>query len=304
MSSTAAAELATLDATAQAELVRAGGLRGRAGRGGDRADRGAEPDAQRRGRRRCSTRARRRGGPADARAVRRRALPGQGPGRRDRGRAVHRGLALPARQRVHARPPSSSTRLRRAGLVILGKTNTPEFGMAPPASRCCYGPTRNPWDPTARRAVPAADRRPRSRPAWCRWPTATTSAARSATRPRRAGCSASSRPGPATRSGPSTATRSRGWAVEHALTRSVRDSAALLDATSGPDARRPVPGAAAGPAVRRRGRRRSRPAAHRLHRRTPDGELGHPDCVGRLDDAVGAVRRRSATSWSRPTCPA
>ncbi|WP_406141858.1 amidase [Streptomyces sp. NBC_01089] len=41
----------------------------------------------------------------------------------------------------------SVTRLRRAGMISLGKTNTPEFGC------CCYtdndlvGPARNPWNP-------------------------------------------------------------------------------------------------------------------------------------------------------------
>ena len=38
-------------------------------------------------------------------------------------------------------------RLRRAGLVILGKTNTPEFGMAPACESVLFGPARNPWDP-------------------------------------------------------------------------------------------------------------------------------------------------------------
>src|SRR5262249_6591246 len=37
-------------------------------------------------------------------------------------------------------------RLRRAGLVIVGKTNTPEFGMAPACEPVLFGPTRNPWD--------------------------------------------------------------------------------------------------------------------------------------------------------------
>ncbi len=38
-------------------------------------------------------------------------------------------------------------RLRAAGLVILGKTNTPEFGMAPACEPVLFGPTRNPWNP-------------------------------------------------------------------------------------------------------------------------------------------------------------
>src|SRR5205823_10674115 len=37
-------------------------------------------------------------------------------------------------------------RLRRAGVIILGKTNTPEFGMAPTTEPILFGPTRNPWD--------------------------------------------------------------------------------------------------------------------------------------------------------------
>src|SRR5205809_88622 len=36
-------------------------------------------------------------------------------------------------------------RLRRAGLVIVGKTNTPEFGMVPTCEPVLFGPTRNPW---------------------------------------------------------------------------------------------------------------------------------------------------------------
>jgi len=37
-------------------------------------------------------------------------------------------------------------RLRRAGLVITGKTNTPEFGMVPACEPTLFGPTANPWD--------------------------------------------------------------------------------------------------------------------------------------------------------------
>jgi amidase len=37
-------------------------------------------------------------------------------------------------------------RIKKTGLIIIGKTNTPEFGLMPTTEPRLFGPSRNPWD--------------------------------------------------------------------------------------------------------------------------------------------------------------
>jgi Asp-tRNA(Asn)/Glu-tRNA(Gln) amidotransferase A subunit family amidase len=127
------------------------------------------------------------------------------------------------------------TRYKAAGLVTVGRTNTPEFGLNPSTESVFLGPARNPWDPArsaggssggsgaavASRMVPIAHgsdgggsiRIPSSccgvfgmKPSRGRMPT-----------------------------GPLMGEIWEGFATNHALSLSVRDNAALLDATSDPE---------------------------------------------------------------------
>jgi len=126
-------------------------------------------------------------------------------------------------------------RLRRAGLIIVGKTNTPEFGILPTTEPRLFGPTRNPWN-------------------LGRTPGGSSGGSAAAVAAGMVAMAHANDGGGSIRIPASCCglfglkpTRGRnplgphygdifsGFAVEHAVTRSVRDSAALLDATAGPD---------------------------------------------------------------------
>ena len=127
------------------------------------------------------------------------------------------------------------TRWKRAGVLILGKTNTPEFGLTPYTEPGAFGATRNPWDTSrtpggssggsgaavAARMVPLASGGDGG--GSIRIPAAACGIfGLKPTRGR-------------TPTGPQFGEIWRGLAIEHVLTRSVRDSAAMLDATHGED---------------------------------------------------------------------
>ena len=55
--------------------------------------------------------------------------------------------SVPFRNHVARRDSTQVARLRRAGAIALGKTNTPEFGYTAFTKNRLFGTTRNPWNP-------------------------------------------------------------------------------------------------------------------------------------------------------------
>lgn len=127
------------------------------------------------------------------------------------------------------------SRYKRAGLVILGKTNTPEYGIMPTTEPVFFGPTRNPWDTT--RATGGSSGGSAAAVASGMVPFAHGNDGGGSIRIPASCCGLFGLKPTRARNplGPNFGDMFSGLVAEHALTRSVRDSAALLDATSGPD---------------------------------------------------------------------
>jgi len=177
-------------------------------------------------------------------------------------------------------------RLRRAGLVVLGRTNTPEFGMVPTCEPRLHGPTRNPWD--LQRSTSGSSGGSAAAVAARMVPMAHGNDLGGSLRFPAAACGLFGLKPTRARNplGPEYGDAVGGWAVEHALTVSVRDSAALLDATAGPAPGDPYPAPpAARPFAAEVG---ADPGRLRIAytARLPGGGRGHPACVRALDDAV------------------
>ncbi|MBU2490125.1 MAG: amidase [Proteobacteria bacterium] len=126
-------------------------------------------------------------------------------------------------------------RYKRAGLVILGKTNTPEFGLLPTTEPRAHGPCKNPWDPGRTTGGSSGG----SAAAVAAGMTAMAHAndGGGSIRIPASCCGLFGLKPTRARNplGPDFGDLMGGLVCEHAVTRSVRDSAALLDATAGPD---------------------------------------------------------------------
>jgi amidase len=126
-------------------------------------------------------------------------------------------------------------RHKKAGLVILGKTNTPEYGLLPTTEPHAFGPTRNPWN--TNHSTGGSSGGSAAAVASGMVPFAHGNDGGGSIRIPASCCGLFGLKPTRARNpmGPDVGDALGGLVVEHALTRSVRDSAALLDATSGPD---------------------------------------------------------------------
>lgn len=126
-------------------------------------------------------------------------------------------------------------RYKRAGLIIVGKTNTPEFGILPTTEPKLFGATRNPWD--TGRATGGSSGGSAAAVAAGIVPMAHANDGGGSIRIPASCCGVFGLKPTRARNplGPHFGDLFSGLICEHAVTRSVRDSAALLDATAGYD---------------------------------------------------------------------
>ena len=181
-------------------------------------------------------------------------------------------------------------RYKRAGLIVVGKTNTPEFGILPTTEPELHGATRNPWDVT--RTPGGSSGGSAAAVAAGLTPFAHANDGGGSIRIPASCCGLFGLKPTRARNplGPHYGDLFNGLIAEHAVTRSVRDSAALLDATAGYDPGDPY--CAPAPA---------RPFAQEVGAALQDkgGKLRiafstqpssgvpvHPDCVAAAQDAA------------------
>lgn len=139
------------------------------------------------------------------------------------------------RDYIPSRDSELVKRYKQAGLVILGKTNLPEFGLLGITEPELHGPTRNPWNtdhtPGGSSGGSAAA------VASGMVPLASASDGAGSIRIPASCCGLFGLKVTRGRTpnGPAHGRTWEGAVVEHVISRTVRDSAAILDATHGPD---------------------------------------------------------------------
>ncbi len=202
------------------------------------------------------------------------------------GTPLSEGSAMLAGHYVSPQDSELVRRYREAGLIILGKTNTPEFALMPTTEPRQFGPCRNPWDTgmttggssggsaAAVAAGMVAAAHANDGGGSIRVPSSCCGVV--GLKPSRGRNSFA----------PHYGDVASGLLCEHVVTRSVRDSATILDATAGP-----LPGDPYHPVLPERpfseeiGRA---PGRLRIGLGTTalNGVAAHPDCVAAAESAA------------------
>jgi amidase len=154
--------------------------------------------------------------------------------------AAYRGVPMTAGSNFlrDFKPDQDNTLVKRykhAGLVVIGKTNTSEFGILPTTEPRLFGPTRNPWD--ASRMTGGSSGGAAAAVASGMVAMAHANDGGGSIRVPASCCGVFGLKPTRARTplGPYFGDLMNGLVAEHAVTRSVRDCAVLLDATSGYD---------------------------------------------------------------------
>jgi amidase len=181
-------------------------------------------------------------------------------------------------------------RLKRAGLIFVGKTNTPEFGILPTTEPHFFGPSRNPWD--TGRTTGGSSGGSAAAVAAGMVPFAHANDGGGSIRIPASCCGLFGLKPTRARNplGPDLGDMMSGLVAEHAVTRSVRDSAALLDATAGPEVGDPYwAPPPARPFLKEVG---ADPGQLKIAftTETGTGEKLHPDCIDAVRDAAALCK--------------
>jgi amidase len=178
------------------------------------------------------------------------------------------------------------SRLKRAGLIVIGKSNTPEYGILPTTEPELFGPSRNPWDTS--RTTGGSSGGSAAAVAAGLVPMAHAGDGGGSIRIPASCCGLFGLKPTRGRNplGPDYGDMFSGLIAEHAVTRSVRESAALLDATCGPDVGDPY--WAPPPARTFLEEVGARPGKLKIAFSTESlaGTPVHPDCVAAANDAA------------------
>jgi Asp-tRNA(Asn)/Glu-tRNA(Gln) amidotransferase A subunit family amidase len=181
-------------------------------------------------------------------------------------------------------------RYRKAGLVVFGKTHSPEYGLTTSSESVLFGQTRNPWnlEHTAGGSSGGAS----AAVAAGYLPLANASDGGGSIRIPASCCGLFGMKPTRGRTplGPNSGEGWAGMSAVHAVSRSVRDSAALLDATAGPDLGAPY--AAQPPNRPFLDEVSQAPGRLRISIQTQpwNGTEPHTDCLAALEDAVALCR--------------